>query len=179
MNPLFLFVERSRAGSNSLLVDCALTYAKEMRISADFSRIQKTSSGKPFFPGAGGVHFSVSHTKGLWVCALHDRPVGLDAELIREGDYVHIGKRFFHPEDYAWLEGKPEAEFFKIWTAKESYVKYTGTGIDYAFSRFSVVAEGALKTGMGEAYFYFPPILPGYMTCVCTEGPALINPVYL
>ena len=41
--------------------------------------IEKTPTGKPYFPGKQ-VYFSISHTKKNVFCVLADHPVGLDAE---------------------------------------------------------------------------------------------------
>ena len=40
-------------------------------------------SGKPFFHDLPDVHFNISHTGGLVVCAVGNIPIGIDAERIR------------------------------------------------------------------------------------------------
>ena len=42
--------------------------------------------GKPYFPSHPHVHFSVSHTGRLWVCAFADAEVGCDVQEYRKND---------------------------------------------------------------------------------------------
>ena len=85
---------------------------------------------------------------------------------IREEQCQVLASRWFHPEERCWITGaadfQPEdgrcaqkslqrinsgtgmfsgvtGRFFQVWTGKEAYVKYTGSGIDGNFSRFSVL----------------------------------------
>ena len=96
--------------------------------------------GKPFFADLPALHFSLSHCQSEWVCLIASAPVGIDIEQIRGCRQEAIARRFFHPLEQAWLMQHPQA-FFQIWTAKESVVKWSGTGIGEDFSRFSVVDE--------------------------------------
>ena len=73
------------------------------------------------------------------------------------------GNFLFH-KPYA--AGGPEA-FFSVWTAKESYVKLLGRGIDAEFSSFSVVDEGALLERLGEIEFRQIPLEVGYCMSLC------------
>ena len=50
---------------------------------------------------------------------------------IRDRRYVNMAKRFFHEKEADYVQEKaPYQRFFRVWAAKESYVKYTGKGID-------------------------------------------------
>ena len=40
--------------------------------------------GKPIFVGHPEIHFNLSHCREAVVCAVSDRPVGIDVESIRE-----------------------------------------------------------------------------------------------
>lgn len=101
--------------------------------------------GKPFFadPMLKGLYFSLSHTKGIAVCAVADKEVGCDIEWpgARKMDSekaIKIAKRYFAPEEYEMLLSDPVGSFFPIWTKKEAYVKWTGGGFAEGFSSFSV-----------------------------------------
>ena len=91
--------------------------------------------GKPYFPSHPDVHFSVSHTGNLWACAFADREVGLDVQEHRENDdparLARLAKRWFSDGERRYLEerGYEPAEFYRIWSRKEAFVKYTGDGI--------------------------------------------------
>ena len=84
--------------------------------------------GKPDF--AAGGHFSLSHTATLAAAALYSRPVGVDAETLRP---VHprLFRRVLAGPEQTWLAAADSqtASFLQLWTLKEAYLKYTGTGL--------------------------------------------------
>ena len=43
--------------------------------------IKRTENGKPYIDG--DIHFSLSHTDSLTICAVSDKNIGADAEKIR------------------------------------------------------------------------------------------------
>ncbi len=105
-----------------------------------FTVCRDTEHGKPYVKEFPDVHFSVSHDGGVWACAVSGCEVGLDLQKTCDRDTTRIAERFFHPTEIAWLaeQDSPE-EFFRIWAKKESYVKYTGTGLAEGLRHFSVV----------------------------------------
>lgn len=124
-----------------IAADGALRYMLRHTLGTDQLPFAQTPSGKPFLPGTLDLHFNLSHS-GRWVAiAWSDQPVGIDVETVRmdrckEG----LARRFYHREEQAYLFQSPDwqCRFFEIWTKKESYLKYLGTGIDRALNSFSV-----------------------------------------
>ena len=53
--------------------------AKETGLSPAALRICRTAQGKPFVENAA-VHFSISHSGELVLCAVHSAPVGADID---------------------------------------------------------------------------------------------------
>lgn len=121
-----------------------LRYALKHTLGTDQVRLAKTPAGKPFLPDHSGLQFNLSHS-GRWVAiAWGHSPVGIDVETISmDESKLRLARRFFHPEEQAYLfaaEGPEQARrFFEIWTRKESYLKYLGTGIQRSLSDFSVL----------------------------------------
>ncbi len=106
-------------------------------------KIKFTETGKPYFDE--GPEFSISHTGSLWMCAVSEMPVGLDVQEKRAAKYTNIAERFFTPLEADYIrnaeEGMKEA-FYRIWSRKEAYVKFTGLGFSKTgFSKFSVLDE--------------------------------------
>ena len=129
-----------------------------------------------------GLHFSVSHSGRLWACAAGTQPIGIDLERYREGCPAEaIARRFFHPEEYVYLKnhGFSSDSFFPLWTAKESYVKYTGEGISDLYSSFSVVENRALCGTVNGVHYRHFPVEQGYSLCVCTQAPPSVQFVFL
>ncbi len=130
----------------------------------------KTPGGKPYFDFPGAPRFSVSHSGGIWGCALSQERVGFDIERAKAREWHSIAARFFHPHerDYALAGG--EAAFFSLWTAKESYVKYLGIGIDESFASFCLARGGEINGDTLGVCFSRPPVPEEYYACVCTAA---------
>ena len=83
--------------------------------------VERSSRGKPLFAGKRDRWFSLSHSKGIALCALSDDPVGVDVELVRphrEGlpGYV-LSEAEREGFDGTW------EDFTRLWTLKESWCK--------------------------------------------------------
>lgn len=104
-----------------------------------------SSKGKPMLKGKNDLHFNLSHSGHWVVCAIANKPVGIDVEVIQPGK-LKIAKRFFTDTEIKDLRSKEEQEqlhyFFDLWTLKESYLKVLGKGLTLALNSFSVVNEG-------------------------------------
>ena len=112
-------------------------------ITDDALAVARGEKGKPYFPNVPGLHFSVSHSGKLFACAFASFPVGLDIQEYKNRSdeserCMKIARRFFHPDETDALERSTVSAFYKIWTAKEAYVKMTGQGIDGEFGDFCI-----------------------------------------
>lgn len=108
--------------------------------------------GKPYLPpraGAPAVHFSLSHSGELALCAVAEgREVGVDIERIRPvSAWRQIAVRYFsereNQELFALAEDQAIEAFFQGWTRKEAYTKALGQGVSQRWTQFTV----SLKTG--------------------------------
>jgi 4'-phosphopantetheinyl transferase len=102
-------------------------------------------NGKPWIPDRPDWQFSLTHA-GTWaVCGVDSQPLGVDAETVRR-DGSKIAARCFAPDERAYLASLPEPQreqaFARLWTRKESYLKYTGEGLRRRLSSFSVLTDG-------------------------------------
>ena len=147
------------------LRDDRLYNSASLYTGLDITAFKKESSkaGKPYFSAFPGVQFSITHSGGYWACAFGEYPVGLDLQKHRECREEAISKRFFHPSEYEFLKSCDfsKKDFFDLWSAKESYVKYTGEGLS-GFETFSV------SDGLGGAEFKHIQFLDNYSMCLCS-----------
>ena len=61
-----------------------LRYAvKQLFDLPELPEIVKEEKGKPYFPQYSRICFNLSHSYGAAVCAVHDRPIGVDVEKVR------------------------------------------------------------------------------------------------
>ena len=91
-------------------------------------------SGKPFFHDLPDVHFNISHTGGLVVCAVGNIPIGIDAERIRPYPKSVLRKMTDRERLYIQKSDRQDDAFMRVWTMKEAIIKLTGEGLA-AFER--------------------------------------------
>ena len=154
---------------------CALDFAKRMNLCTPKKLTVVRDGGKPFFQEWSEIHFSVSHSEDIWACGIATQTLGLDIQRHARCNQSGIAKRFFHVAEYQHLEKNGYGDFFDIWAAKESYVKFTGSGIDDEFSSFSVVKDGKLTEELKEVCFQPITLLPGYSVCICCAVKAQVH----
>ena len=114
--------------------------------------VERTKLGKPFLSELPMIGISVSHSGKYFVCAVAEGSVGVDVQekqilgVNDENEYSErlckIADRFFHPDEATLVKSDPPTRFFEIFTAKESYVKFTGSGFDETLDQISVLPEG-------------------------------------
>ena len=130
--PLFLYT--TEPGSEKLAKQAAHRLLK-MSLATEFGEsefvlVYPQPTGRPFLsrrPTLPVLHFSLSHTDGLAVCAVSDSVVGVDAEpLLRAAPKV--AQKYFSAEEqqFTALGG---GNFARLWTLKEAYGKFTGEGV--------------------------------------------------
>ena len=106
----------------------------------DTLAIEEAQGGKPYL-GDLPVFFNISHARECVVVALSPDEVGCDVEY-RSDNALGVAKRFFAPDEYAYLssigdEDERRLQFTKIWTMKESVVKCCGEGVRRQLNDFS------------------------------------------
>lgn len=84
-------------------------------------------NGKPMLQGENMPYFNISHCTLAVVCAVSDEEIGIDVEPY--SSYCEdVAREVFNDEELAYVLGSP-MRFAELWTMKESYLKYTGTGL--------------------------------------------------
>ena len=118
--------------------DALLRYA----LGTSAYTVERTELGKPYIKGMESFHFNLSHAGNWVVLAWGGSEVGVDVEqLRRETDTDSITRRYFAPEEQRYVREAEEnrlQHFYEIWTGKESYLKYLGTGLQKVLTSFSV-----------------------------------------
>jgi 4'-phosphopantetheinyl transferase len=106
-------------------------------------RFNYSSRGKPSLRnsfGGGRIQFSLAHSSGYAIYAFTlGRRVGVDLERVVPVESEEIANRLFSDREKAAvhaLAGNERREtFFKIWTAKEAYLKACGEGLTYPLNK--------------------------------------------
>ncbi|MCL1858481.1 MAG: 4'-phosphopantetheinyl transferase superfamily protein [Oscillospiraceae bacterium] len=122
------------------------------------------------------IFFSLSHSDNMIICAVACFNIGLDCQKRNIEDIEkckNIAKRFYSGQENIFLDSvlSPDSDeenddieyklkeqeyindFFRIWTKKEAYIKYTGKGLSEGMNTFSVTNEKRQKNYYGDVYF--------------------------
>ena len=114
--------DRRRSIGASLLLKQYLS--KHGRTLVD---VQVTSDGKPYVEG---LRFSIAHSGTYAALAVSDTEIGIDIEVIRPLPAMVMERKFNKEEQSHVLHSDhPDEMFMCIWTAKEAFLKWKGTGI--------------------------------------------------
>ena len=92
--------------------------------------------GKPYIEGNTGLHFNMSHSGEWVVLGSGKQELGIDIQRIstwRE----RVVKRCCtsQEQERLYAASKRDELFFRYWTQKESYSKYTGEGLSAELSK--------------------------------------------
>lgn len=136
-------------------------------------------NGKPYLQGENDVFFNISHSDDYVLCVVSDVEAGCDIEKIKDFK-DSLAKRVLSDSEYADVQSKTTREeknaaFFRYWTLRESYMKYTGAGFSLPLSDFFITTENnikVIKNGVPQNVFFneFRDV-PGYACAVCSPIP--------
>lgn len=118
--------------------------------------------GKPFIKARPDIHFSISHCPAAALCAISRSPIGADIERIRKFNR-ELAERVLNADELKAVAGsdRPDVEFTRLWTMKESLLKLTGEGIRRDLK--------SVLTGCRARFATTVAADKGYAYTVCTE----------
>jgi len=129
---------------NSLIGDVVVRaeLCKATGLQNNQLRFSTNKYGKPFLINANEIHYNISHSDKFVVCAFSSDPIGVDVESVKPIDTA-IADRFFSLDEIDYIGdsacGSENERFYKIWTMKESYIKWNGMGLSKKLNSFSVL----------------------------------------
>ena len=123
-------------GAELLLIKAIKTYYPKTVLPLE---IETNQFGKPMIKGADNLNFNLAHSQDIAVCAISDKPLGVDTE--------HISRVSEKIRDRYFTENEKKLDFGYIWTRKEAVVKAEGTGITVGLDKFDVSNDTATLNG--------------------------------
>ena len=144
----------------------------------NFNKIQLTYTkyGKPLLKNSI-LNFNISHSGNWIVCSIGNNPVGVDVEEIRKLNIKWIYKMFSEIEQKYFTDNDIKEEqnlFFKLWTLKESYVKFNGRGLSYSFDRFWIDVRNLIVFDEGRRIknvsFYSDKLDGSHLYALCHDS---------
>ena len=103
--------------------------------------------GKAYISNIENIYFNLSHSGKMVLCAISDKEVGVDVEYNDPAIDLDIAKHYFYNSEYENImnAARPSDEFFNYWVLKESYMKYTGLGMNLNLDSFEIIIEDEIK----------------------------------
>jgi len=128
-----ILCQRVKQNADNMLVGAALARHmiwKRFQIPLSQQHIAYGPYGKPYLRDYSNIHFNISHSGQYVACAVANRPVGIDVQVIEEYR-PDVATKVCTGKELARIEASddPDAEFTKLWTRKEAYLKMLGYGI--------------------------------------------------
>ncbi len=149
----------------SLGAECLIRLALSNEGRTDFEYFYD-SNGKPYIKG--GLFINWSHSGKIAICAISNNPVGCDVEFIKSAKF-NLAKKYFTKAENALLENDADTMFYRIWTAKESFIKFTGLGLRQSLKTFEVDLSKGQILFSDRTYRLSEFDLDGqYRCCVCS-----------
>ena len=125
-----------------------------------------TKFGKPYIVNQP-IHFNISHSDQIVVCALSDEKVGIDIEKLNCIEIDHF-KSFFNLKDYNKIRfsNNKQLAFYNYWTRHESLIKTC----EEEFEKDEIIIEEFRAFLKGKVYHYKQlNLVENYICTICTE----------
>ncbi len=116
--------------------------------------------GKPYYPNLPNFHFNLSHSGKYVVLATDDKEVGIDIQKVVKGKEKAISK-VLNEKELETLRNKKTKDYVRLWTYKESYVKYLGLGLNKDIKNIDL---NNIDVNFKEYHVY------GYQLTVCSKS---------
>lgn len=128
----------------------------------------KERFGKPYAKNLP-VQFSISHSGNIAICAVSEKSVGIDIEKIRPVN-PDVARRFATEKELDYIKANRNG-FFEIWTLKEAYFKYKGTGIGTDIKDVSFeIAESKIYCSDKSSKLSFYDVEEEYICALCHKS---------
>lgn len=150
-------------------------------VAAPDLRFTYSVTGKPRLATHPSLEFNLSHSQEIAIYAFCETPIGVDVEYLRPVAHLdQLSKRYFSAQETELLHVSHGAVqlsmFFRLWTAKEAYLKATGEGLSQlGQAHLCLLATGELQFEQGWQLLEFNPT-PQYQGSLAYAGaPQLVK----
>jgi len=152
-----LLDDQLRSLGAGVLIDYALNLLgyQEKNLKVAFNEF-----GKPYYPDLPNFHFNLSHSGNYVVLATDNQEVGIDIQKVVKGKEKAISK-VLNEKELETLKHKKAKDYVRLWTYKESYVKYLGQGLNKDIKNIDL---NSLDVNFKEYRVY------GYQLTVCSRS---------
>lgn len=161
----------------SLLGRILLQVGLKSHYQIDEVQIMRSPDNKPYLKDQH-LHFNISHSKEIVVCAIAEFPLGIDIEFIdHKINYLDFKFQMTGTEFHKIERSEDQiGDFFSYWTQKESVMKAHGGGMMIPLDSFEIVndeCEIECKKFFTRGIF----IDENYQTCIASSDKNIKNVV--
>ena len=139
----------------------------------DDSSLRYGEHKKPYLKENDKLFFSISHSGEYCACAFYDKEIGIDIQKIKDVSDAVI-KKVATDKEYDYLSSldniERRGEFTRLWTVKESYVKFLGKGLSLSFQKIEMTFDEEIKLideGKTADVIFEEQSIDGYKLTVC------------
>jgi 4'-phosphopantetheinyl transferase len=160
---------------------------EKLNIGNKYIRFDKNNYGKPYLKDYANINFNIAHSGDYVLCAVDDKPIGVDVEEVKHIDFEEIAKSFFTTKEFEYIIDKGlEVQldrFYEIWTLKESYIKCCGQGLSMSLKSFSIELDKnenikVVSNNLYKEYTFKLLYLElGYKVAVCSLNKEISNEI--
>lgn len=104
--------------------------------------------GKPYLKNFSHFYFNISYSNDWIICGVDEFDLGIDIEFIQYMPKECL-KYFFSKSERKYFKQKSIDEqkilFFRLWTLKESYIKFKGIGLNLKINTLNFKLNDPLK----------------------------------
>lgn len=172
----------------ALIADILVRFVimRKLQINNKTISFKRNDYGKPYIKGYQNFNFNISHSEDFVVCAIDEKPVGIDIEKINKIKYEEICEGFFSICENDYIKKSLDnrlSRFYEIWTLKESFIKLCGKGLSIPLRLFSIVIYEnenislLMENERKEYYFKTFDIDKEYKMAVCSSNEEISNNV--
>jgi len=175
-------IDRLKTGRSRLLsLGAGILFDEAMRkrgLDPDRLVIAASANGRPFLPDHPDIHFSLSHSGNMAMCAVSEKNVGCDIQIIDERR-LSAAQKAFSAEETEIFEKLDKtgrtAFFYRVWVLKESLAKADGRGLAFPMKTVSVMisADSCAEEAGSEGWLYRLQEVPapeGYRAALCIQS---------
>ena len=149
---------------------------KKFNMPQQYGSVSYGKFGKPKLKTKDRVYnFNISHSGIYSVCAFSSGEVGVDIQIMSDVVSDKLIKTACTPLEQVYLAGldeqKRRSEFFRMWTVKESFMKYIGAGLSVSPLAVRVELNPTITVwlnGKKQDAFFKEYNLDGYKLTVCS-----------
>lgn len=166
--------DRKRSVAGGLLAKKYLS--KIYGVPKEKIEIKKGEHSKPYALNIP-AHFNISHSGNYVVLAISDRPIGVDLELIEDFSAI-VAKKLLNEDELKYVSeiGSQKKKslmqrcFYEIWTAKEAYLKYIGSGLSGGINALTFsLSNNKLVPNHKDITLSYDYSIPGAVIAVVTD----------